>query len=149
MGVYKEPKVSMYWNTDFNQGPLHSISTHISLHRFQQIKRYYHISSKQSDKTNGYHLPNNKIWWYKLKPLASSLQTSFQRYYSPLSKVSINKLMVRCFRRSVLLQISISNPLLTFITYRSLHTYKMPNKPITQGYKIYRIADHGYLYNFI
>ena len=23
----------------------------------------------------------------------------------------------------------------------------MPNKPITQGYKIYGIADHGYLYN--
>jgi hypothetical protein len=28
---------------------------------------------------------------------------------------------------------------------RSLYTYKMPNKPITQGYKIYGIADHGYL----
>jgi hypothetical protein len=25
----------------------------------------------------------------------------------------------------------------------------MPNKPITQGYKIYGIADHGYIYNFV
>jgi len=25
----------------------------------------------------------------------------------------------------------------------------MPNKPIKQGYKIYGIADHGYLYNFV
>lgn len=25
----------------------------------------------------------------------------------------------------------------------------MPNKPITQGYKIYGLADHGYLYNFL
>ena len=25
----------------------------------------------------------------------------------------------------------------------------MPNKPIKQGYKIYRIADHGYIYNWI
>jgi hypothetical protein len=25
----------------------------------------------------------------------------------------------------------------------------MPNKPITQGYKIYVIADHEYLYNFL
>jgi hypothetical protein len=25
----------------------------------------------------------------------------------------------------------------------------MPNKPITQGYKVFGIADHGYLYNFI
>jgi hypothetical protein len=32
---------------------------------------------------------------------------------------------------------------------RSLHTYKMPKKPIKQRYKIYRITDHGYLYNFL
>jgi len=25
----------------------------------------------------------------------------------------------------------------------------MPNKPITQGYKIYSITDHRYLYNFL
>ena len=25
----------------------------------------------------------------------------------------------------------------------------MPNKPIKQGYKIYGIADYGYLYNFV
>jgi len=34
-------------------------------------------------------------------------------------------------------------------SYKSLHTYKMPNKPIKQGYKIYRIADHNYIYNWI
>ena len=25
----------------------------------------------------------------------------------------------------------------------------MPNKPIKQGYKIYGIADHGYIYNWV
>jgi hypothetical protein len=25
----------------------------------------------------------------------------------------------------------------------------MPNKPIKQGYKIYGIADHGYIFNFL
>ena len=25
----------------------------------------------------------------------------------------------------------------------------MPNKPIKQGYKVYRIADHGYIYSWI
>ena len=33
--------------------------------------------------------------------------------------------------------------------YRSLYTYKMPNKPIKQGYKIYGIVDYSYLYNWI
>jgi len=48
----------------------------------------------------------------------------------------------------------VSNSVFIFISfftnsYRSLHTYKMPNKPIQQGYKIYGIADHGYIYNWI
>jgi hypothetical protein len=34
MGVYEEPRFSMYWNTDFNTGPLHPIADHISLRRF-------------------------------------------------------------------------------------------------------------------
>jgi hypothetical protein len=99
MGVHEEPRIEMYWNTDFNKGPLHSISNHMSLNRFQQIKRYCHISNSEYDQEQGYHLPSNKIWWYKLEPLASSIQASSQRYYSPSSEVSIDELMVRCFGR--------------------------------------------------
>lgn len=130
MGIHKEPQTSQYWNSDFNKGPLHPISSNISLTRWEQIKRYLHISSPSKDKTSGYHLPTNKVWWYKLEPLASSLQSSFQQYYSPSSELSIDELMLRSF-------------------CRSQHTYKMPHKPIKQGFKIYGIADHGYIYNFI
>jgi Transposase IS4 len=101
MGVHEEPQVGMYWNTDFNKGPLHSIPNHISLNRFQQIKRYCHISCPENDKKEEYHLPSNKIWWYKVEPLASALQASFRQYYSPSSEVSIDELMVRCFGRYV------------------------------------------------
>ena len=101
MGVHNKPSLNMYWNTDFNKGPLHSIATHISLVRFEQIKRYCHISNSEQDKEQGYNLPSNKIWWYKLEPLASSIQASSQRYYSPSSTVSIDELMVRCFGRYV------------------------------------------------
>lgn len=99
MGIHEEPETSMYWNTDLNKGPLHTIPIHITLRRFQQIKRYCHISSSESDNQSGFNLPTNKIWWYKLEPLASSLQASFQQYYSPSSEVSIDELMVRCFGR--------------------------------------------------
>jgi hypothetical protein len=98
MGIHKEPQIRIYWNTDFNQGPLHSIASHISLRRFEQIKQYCHISCPKSDQKEGYDLPSNKIWWYKVKPLASALQASFQRYYFP-SEVGIDELMVRCFGR--------------------------------------------------
>ena len=38
IGIHEEPEISMYWNTDFNKGPLHLIPSHISLHRFSQSK---------------------------------------------------------------------------------------------------------------
>ena len=44
MGIHEEPDIKMYWNTDFNKGPLHTIPNHISLRRYEQIKRYCHIS---------------------------------------------------------------------------------------------------------
>jgi anaphase-promoting complex subunit 8 len=31
---------------------------------------------------------------------------------------------------------------------RILYTYKMPNKPIKQGYKIFALAEHGYIWTF-
>jgi hypothetical protein len=108
MGVHIEPQSDIYWNTDFNKGPIYTISSHISLRRFQQIKRYCHISCSESDEQKGYHHLNNKLWWYKLKPLASSIQASSQRYYSPSSDVSINELMVRCFGRYVSLSSSLT-----------------------------------------
>ena len=84
----------MYWNLDFNKGPLHSITSYISRCRFKQIKRYCYISYPKSNKRNRYHLPSNKVWWYKLEPLASAIQKSSQKYYSPSSNVSIDELMV-------------------------------------------------------
>ncbi|KIM92469.1 hypothetical protein OIDMADRAFT_62577 [Oidiodendron maius Zn] len=101
MGIHEEPDISMYWNSDPNKGPIHTIKTHISLIRFEQIKRYCHISNSEHDKLAGFELPSNKKWWYKVEPLASSLQASFQQYYSPSSEVSIDEVMVRCFGRYV------------------------------------------------
>ena len=99
MGVYEKPRIDMYWKTDFNKGPLHSTSNYISLYRFEQIKRYCYISDSEEDQQKRRYLPSNKKWWYKLEPLASSIQASSQRYYAPSSIVSINELIVWYFGR--------------------------------------------------
>src|SRR5204863_5235671 len=31
---------------------------------------------------------------------------------------------------------------------RSLHTVKMPKKPIKQGYKVFALAEHGYIWTY-
>jgi hypothetical protein len=63
----------MYWNIDFSKGPVYLILNHILLYCFKQIKRYCHVSCPENDKKEGYYLSSNKIWWYKLEPLASSI----------------------------------------------------------------------------
>lgn len=130
MGVHIAPNIETYWNTDRSKAPLHTIPLHIPIRRYQQIKRYLHISCSESDRTDGLTEADNKIWWYKLEPLASRIRTASQSVYSPSSTVSIDELMVRCFGRSN-------------------HTYKMPSKPIKQGYKLFGIADHGYIYSWV
>ena len=50
----------MYWNTDPNKGPIHTVQSYISLKKFQQIKYYYYISDSNSDKVSGLDLPTNK-----------------------------------------------------------------------------------------
>jgi hypothetical protein len=42
----------------------------MTLKRFERIKRYLHISNPRTE------AKNNKEWWHKLEPLASSLSTS-------------------------------------------------------------------------
>jgi Transposase IS4 len=95
----------------------------MTLKRFKQIKRYLHISHPDEDKEN------KKQWWYKLDPLASYFQEAAEKYYQPGSNISIDETMIRCFGRTK-------------------HTIKMPNKPIQQGYKIFALAEHSYIWTF-
>jgi hypothetical protein len=32
---------------------------------------------------------------------------------------------------------------------RSQHTLKMKNKPISEGFKVWALCDHGYLWDFL
>jgi hypothetical protein len=94
--------------------------------RFEQLKQFLHISHPESDELRP---TGSKDWWHKLEPLASCFHEAAQKFYTPGSHLSVDEIMVRCFGRT-------------------LHTYKMPNKPIKQGYKIFALAEHGYIWTF-
>jgi hypothetical protein len=34
IGIHEELDIAMYWNSDFNKGPLHTIPSYISLRQF-------------------------------------------------------------------------------------------------------------------
>ncbi len=135
MGVHQESRYRIYWELDREEGPQHSIRNYISINRYETLRRYLHISDpiqlppeprdEEEEKTLTPKIIK-KLWWWKLKPLISRFRDTYQTYYISRNDVAIDEIMVRFFGRS-------------------LHTYKIPGKPIKQGYKIFALADRGYV----
>ena len=71
----------------------------------------------------------NDGWTYKVDPLLEAVRQASSKYYTPQTNVSIDEVMI-CF------------------CGRSWDTFKMPNKPIGEGYKAFCLADCGYLFDF-
>ena len=95
----------------------------MSLVRFSQIKRYLHISDPKLQLSRS-------EWFQKVEPLNTMIQSRCQRFYFPASNVTVDEMMIR-FRG------------------RSHHTYRMPSKPITEGYKVFALCDLGYTFNWV
>lgn len=52
MGLHPESSIPEFWNTDPLKGPIHAqVLKHISLKRWQQIDRFFHISKPQPGET--------------------------------------------------------------------------------------------------
>ena len=136
MGVHPEPNLNCYWR---DKHPLHIIPRYISQNRFEQLKRYLHIAPWDSgtlypaqESTNENKEPDielGQVWWHKVEPVLRHIRMVSSTYYTPSSNISIDECMVRCEGRSA-------------------HTFKMPNKPIPEGYKLFVLADQGYIYTF-
>ena len=121
MSVVPATTIFDYWSRN-TELPAHQISAFMSRTRFQQIKRYLHLSPPGV-------VPIQR-WWTKLEPMASQLKANFKQYIKPRSVVSIDEIMVR-------------------FTGRSLHTVVLRGKPVPLGYKILALCDAGYVYGFL
>lgn len=145
MGIHHSPRYPQYWNTSQSDGPIHTVRLYMSQDRFLQIHRFFHISRPEPPPAMGpifndtqeleeleedYTPYNEQIWWSKVEPLASQFRNACARYYIPGSGVAIDEIMIRFFGRSQ-------------------HTVKMPNKPIKEGYKLYGLAERGYVWWFV
>jgi len=119
MGVHKIYAVEDLWNSNEKRA-IHSIKEYMTLLRFQQIKRFLHIS-----KPNEPHL----CWYSKVEPLASHIREVSKQLYFPSSQVSVDEMIAR-------------------FSGRSAHTVRMKNKPTPEGYKIFSLCDAGYTYTF-
>jgi hypothetical protein len=136
MGVVRLPAYEDYWSSKYSE---FVCARHISLNRFEDLKRYMHISdptpkmssnNNQKDDLDDETLEKSIGWWYKLELVVSEFRSLCSLYWILGINVSIDEMMVRFFRWSK-------------------YTFKAPNKPIKEGYKIFALCEASYTYYFM
>ena len=117
----------MYWSTSPTDLSFPIIQKAMGLKRFQQIKRYFKVFNieKQSQIEM-----QGKDWWKKVNLLVSNFREWCCHYIKPGQDVSINELLIQCFGWSK-------------------HTFQIPNKAASQGYKLYAICQQRFLIDFV
>jgi Transposase IS4 len=114
--LHKETLRSDYWR------PSSRVAGTISERRFDQIYRFLHLRDKYTQPQQ----PHEGFHW-KIEPVGTIIRKNYQQNWSLASYVAIDKVM------------------LPFLG-RSNDTVKMANKPISKGFKIWVLADLGYIY---
>jgi hypothetical protein len=122
-GIFKSPSIQDYWKKS-DKYPQHEITNYMTLKRFEQIKRFFHISDPSE-------VVQQDLWYHKVEPLASYILNKCKEFYIPSSNLSVDEMIVR-------------------FSGRSPHTYRIKNKPTPEGYKILALCDNsGYTYSFM
>lgn len=119
-GIFPSAQLKDYWAMD-HRFPVHKITSLMTQTRFEQIKRYLHISD---------HTAPHVHYYDKVQPLLNHVQATSQRHYVPKTSVSVDEMIVR-------------------FGGRSQHTYRLKGKPTPVGYKILALCDSGYTYAFL
>ena len=127
MGLIGVPP-ERYWMKDGVYLPKDGLppAAYLGKTRFQEIRRFFHVSPYNSPTETPEGLP---CWHSKVDILLEQLRFFSQQYRVPGSNVTIDEAMI-------------------LFTGRSIHITKMPNKPISQGYKFFCMPEKGYDWEF-
>jgi hypothetical protein len=121
MGVYKAPSVEDYWNTSIDK-PIFPHQQYVSREWYEQVSRYFKVNSPTEDVGDQF--------WRRVEPLMSSFRDASQRLVKLGETVSIDENLIASSNRSGdLIQID--------------------NKAAGKGYKLYTLALHYYLYDWM
>ena len=130
MGIHPEPHISDYWDTNAENGSGRwPVRKTMGRDRWKQIDRYLHVWDPASDPT--VERPDSKVRPHeKVDPLWKLLLSSFQSYWKPGRDLAIDE----CIEG---------------FTGRTHDTVNIPTKPTPIGFKIWILADAGYVYDLL
>ena len=124
MGLHQDIPIVSFWNQDPRGWSEHKeISNHISKNRWQQLDRFFHVSEPY---LNGpIETPFNK-----LEPLSSDLRLKFRLYWQAGTHLAVDETIQRFMGRAQ-------------------EIVNIPSKPTPEGFKIWVLANQGYVLDWM
>ena len=123
MGVHHESSIESYWSTNANEDSIHyAVTKHISKNRWQQIDRFFHISAPNRR--------SNQSVFEKLEPLSEHLRLKFKSYWSTGTYLAVDETIQRFMGRAK-------------------EIVNIPTKPEPEGFKIWVLANCGYVLDWL
>ncbi len=110
MGIWRAPAYKDYWETD-EYHPSYPFASKMSLFRFEQIKRYFHVEKRANEQDQEQEQQNSsdgsrdgtRKWYYKVEWLFANLKQKFKHVVIPGTNMAVDEMMVRFYGRSELL----------------------------------------------
>ena len=126
MGIHQEPEVALYWNLKDKDGPYHKMITqHISRNRWQQIDRFFHVAPPPPEDKKDKETVFDKVDW-----LSEHLRAKMKLYWEPGTDLSVDETIQQFMGRSE-------------------HLVNIPTKPTPEGFKIWALANQGYILDWM
>jgi Transposase IS4 len=97
----------------------------LGLNRFEQIHRYFTLR----DRSVQLQQEDESFAW-SVEPIASIIRRNYCTNWTPSSHLAIDEAMIP-------------------YQGRSIHKVKLKNKPISEGYKVWVLADNGYAWDWL
>jgi hypothetical protein len=119
MGMHREILRDDYWSSSSR------LASVMSKTRFDQLHRYLHIRDKHKEPQTA-----QEGFYWKVEPIATIIRKNCQQNWLPATHISIDEAMLP-------------------FSGRSEDTVGIKNKPIKEGFKVWVLADHGYVYNWL
>ena len=126
MGVHSESSIEAYWSTNSTENSMHfAVTRHISLVRWQQIDRFFHISTPK--RLNGQFKEST---FEKLEPLSDHLRVQYKKYWTTGTHLAVDETIQRFMGRAK-------------------EIVNIPTKPEPEGFKIWVLANCGYVLDWL
>ena len=122
MGIYKDIAVSEFWKKEQRGVAIHPEIKKTGRERWQQIDRFFYISDPEKDK--------DKVLFEKLVPLNDTLRARFKKYWIPGTHLAADKSILRFMGRSS-------------------EIVNIPSKPTPEGFKVWILANQGYILDWM